>query len=424
MALQVTTPAVGRDSSRDAVAGRASLLLVDDQPEGLLALEAMLEGLGQDLVKARSGAEALRHVAEKDFALVLLDVRMPGMDGLETARRIRESGRSRDTPLIFVTAGSDSDTLVIQGYALGAVDYIVKPVVPEILRSKVSVFVELARKTDLVRRQAREMQRLNESLRSQVARLERAEREIRSLNVRLERRAEELLAVNQELEAFSYSVSHDLQEPLRGIDGFTQALVEDWAGALGPEGQDQLRRVRAAAQRMGRLIDDLLQLSRVTRAELHSVPVDLSALAREVAGELRERDPARAVDFRIPDGIAARGDPRLLRLVLQNLMGNAWKFTSRRPDAVIEFSATPGDRGVTYGVRDNGVGFDMAFAGKLFRPFQRLHLRSEFAGSGVGLATVQRIVRRHGGRAWGEGEVGRGASFHFTLPSAPPEGTP
>ncbi|MCI0343229.1 MAG: response regulator [Planctomycetales bacterium] len=418
------TPAAEPIPSRDAVSGRASLLLVDDQPEGLLALEAMLEGLGQNLVKARSGAEALRALAGEDFALVLLDVRMPIMDGLETARRIRELERSRDTPLIFVTAANDNDTRVIQGYALGAVDYIVKPVIPEILRSKVSVFVELARKTELVRRQAREMQRLNESLRSQVARLERAEREIRTLNARLERRAEELLAVNQELEAFSYSVSHDLQEPLRGIDGFTQALVEDWAGTLGAEGQDQLRRVRAAAQRMGQLIDDLLQLSRVTRAELTPVPVDLSALAREVAEELRERDPGRSVEFRIPDGMAARGDPRLLRQVLQNLLGNAWKFTSRRPEAVIEVSATPGDGGATYAVRDNGVGFDRNFVGKLFRPFQRLHLRRDFAGSGVGLATVQRIVRRHGGRVWAEGEVGRGAAFHFTLPSAPPEGAP
>jgi PAS domain S-box-containing protein len=242
-----------------------------------------------------------------------------------------------------------------------------------------------------------------------------AEARIKALNEDLERRVSELAALNRELEAFSYSVSHDLRAPLRSIDGFSQALLEEYAGAIDEPGQDYLRRVRAATQRMGDLIDDLLNLSRVTRRELRYERVDLSEMARTIAGQLQRTDPARRVDFTIADGLVVRGDPHLLRVALENLLGNAWKFTTKQPAPRVEFGVRERDGQRVYFVRDNGVGFDMAYSGKLFGAFQRLHRNSEFPGTGIGLATVQRIVTRHGGRVWAEAEAGNGATFHFTL---------
>ncbi len=244
----------------------------------------------------------------------------------------------------------------------------------------------------------------------------RAEMEILDLNAQLSQRALALEAANKELEAFSYSVSHDLRAPLRSLDGFSLALLEDYAGTLDAAAGSHLQRIRAAAQRMGLIIDDLLKLSRVTRADLRVEQVDLSALARATADDLRQRDPGRGVEFVIADGLSAAGDPRLLRMVLDNLLGNAWKFTSRCKHARIEFGARGEDGGSGFFfVKDNGAGFDMAHAGKLFGAFQRLHGPEEYEGTGIGLATVQRIIHRHGGRVWAEGEVGGGATLFFTL---------
>ncbi|MFH1483702.1 MAG: MASE3 domain-containing protein [Chloroflexota bacterium] len=231
----------------------------------------------------------------------------------------------------------------------------------------------------------------------------------------LARQAAELAAVNKELEAFSYSVSHDLRAPLRGIDGFSQALLEDYAGKLDAQGKDYLQRVRAACQRMAQLIDDLLSLSRVARAETRYEVVSLSGLAQTIATELRKAQPERQVEFIIAGGLVASGDVRLLRITLEKLLENAWKFTAKHPSARIEFGAVQREGKTVYFVRDNGVGFDMAFADKLFSPFQRLHAETEFPGTGIGLAMAERIVHRHGGRVWAEGEVERGATFYFTL---------
>jgi PAS domain S-box-containing protein len=248
------------------------------------------------------------------------------------------------------------------------------------------------------------------------------EENIRRLNRDLQQRAVALDAANKELEAFSYSVSHDLRAPLRAIDGFGQALLEDCATSLNEQCRQYLQRIRAATQRMGALIDDLLMLSRVTRAEIRREPVDLGQLAQSVIAGLETAEPGRKVERQIQAEMMADGDPRLMRIVFENLLGNAWKFSRyASPARIVAGSHMDNSGTLVYYVRDNGVGFDMAYADKLFGAFQRLHAVSDFPGTGIGLATVQRIIHRHGGRVWAESETGKGASFYFTLgPSAPP----
>ncbi len=236
----------------------------------------------------------------------------------------------------------------------------------------------------------------------------------------LQRRTEELAHINAELEQFAYSVSHDLRAPLRSVDGFSQILLEDYAPELDEEGEDYLRRVRAASQRMGELIDNLLNLSRLTRGSMRKEAVDLSALAKAFVDELRESRPERRVEFVVEEGLLVDGDRQLLRVALNHLLDNAWKFTAKQPRAKIEFGTVQHDGEPAYFVRDDGAGFDMAYADNLFGPFQRLHSVTEFEGAGIGLAAVQRVIHRHGGRVWAEGAVGDGATFYFTLPRTEP----
>ncbi len=261
--------------------------------------------------------------------------------------------------------------------------------------------------------------------------LSEAEAEVRTLNAELEvrvaLRTAELERVNKNLEAFTYSVSHDLRTPLRALSGFSAALVEDYGDRLDETGRGYAGSIMAASERMAALIDDLLVLSRVSRAGMNREPVDLSAEAAAVAGELESRDRGRAVRFIIEDGIRVTADRSLIRTVLQNLLENAWKFTARRDGAVIEFARAAGEDGaageegmVCCCVRDNGAGFDPAYVAKLFEPFERLHDAAEFPGTGIGLASVARIIERHGGRAWAEGAVGQGATFYFTLSANDP----
>lgn len=255
---------------------------------------------------------------------------------------------------------------------------------------------------------------------AQIQARDRSLQEARDLlEQRVQARTAELNATNKELEAFCYSVSHDLRSPLRSIDGFSLALAEDCHDVLSPEAKVYLERIRASTQRMGMLIDDLLALSRITRGEIRQERVDLSALARAIASELASAEPDRPIEVVIRDGITAVGDSRLLRQVLENLIGNAWKFTSKTAEPTIEVGSVV-DRGVvTYFVKDNGAGFDPAYADRLFGVFQRLHAMTEFPGTGVGLAIVDRIIQRHGGKVWADAVSGRGASFYFRLGPEP-----
>jgi light-regulated signal transduction histidine kinase (bacteriophytochrome) len=237
-----------------------------------------------------------------------------------------------------------------------------------------------------------------------------------AIAIRNTRLYEEKSRANNELESFSYSVSHDLRAPIRAINGFTHILLDEYNDKLDPDALKHLRRVSDAGRRMGELIDDILRLSRVTRSEIHRVPVDLSMLAQSVLGELQNTYKDRSVQVVIAAGLKVNADLNLMRILLENLLGNAWKFTQKHASARIEMGVTQRDNLVTYFVRDDGAGFDMAYVNKLFGAFQRLHDAAEFDGTGIGLATVQRIVNRHGGKVWAEGAVEQGATFYFTLP--------
>lgn len=409
----------------------ASLLLVDDRPENLLALESALEVLGQNLVKVSNGRSALRAALNQDFAVVLLDVRLPDVDGFETATLLRERPRSRHTPIIFLTAVDKEDTQVSKGYELGAVDYIFKPLDPDILRAKVSVFIELDQKKrqierlnrsleERVRQRTTELESANRDLEHEVRERKRAEEEVRQLNSQLEERVRartaELEAANDEMRAFSYSVSHDLRSPLRKIEAFSQLLVDECEDQLSPPAPDYLRRIRGASRHMNALIEDMLKLSRVSREQMKRERVNLSEIARDILDEYQHGYPTRNVTTHIDEGLTAYGDEALLRIALDNLLGNAWKFTGEKEEGIITFKRVELDGEEAFCVGDNGAGFDMNHADKLFQAFQRLHPSHTFPGTGIGLAIVHRIIKRHGGRISGKGSPNEGASFTFTLP--------
>ncbi|MDO8680802.1 MAG: response regulator [Acidobacteriota bacterium] len=390
------------------------ILIAEDSPTQAEKLQALLEEHGYAVVTAHNGKEALAAARRRKPALILSDVVMPEMDGYALCKAIKSDDGLSDVPLVLLTSLASTED-VVKGLDCGADNFIRKPYDERYLLTRLEAIL-LGRAL----RQGQKMQMGVEILLGGRTHLITAERQqILDLLISTYEEAihinEQLKAVNKELEAFSYSVSHDLRAPLRRIDGFSQALIEEYGGALDDRGRDYLERVRAAAQQMAELIEALLGLSRVARTEMRNEDVDLSALARETADTLRQSQPDRRVDFVIAEGLVAPGDGRLLRVVLENLLGNAWKFTQRRPDARIEFGSARHEGQDAYAVRDNGAGFDMAYAAKLFAPFQRLHAEEEFSGTGIGLATVQRILHRHGGKIWAESEVGKGATFYFTL---------
>jgi two-component system, sensor histidine kinase and response regulator len=387
----MTQPQHVTDESTAKVQSTVSILIVDDDSTKRFALKTVLATLGENVVEAASGADALRQLLRQEFAVILLDVRMPGMDGFETAQLVRQRPRSELTPIIFVTALDQAETDMGRGYDLGAVDFVFAPVVPAILRAKVAVFVELYR----------------------------AQQELRRYRTRLETLVDErttaLTSINRELEAFSYSVSHDLRAPLLAFDGLSRSMLEEYGDRLDKRAKDNLKRMRGASQRMTSVFDGLQELFRLTGGEVHREKVDITALAKEIVQELNAANPNRDVKCEIAAEMAAPGDKRLVRILLANLLSNAWKFTGNKPSPRVEVGTEIVDGEARMFVRDNGVGFDMVYAHRLFGAFQRLHSQSEFPGAGIGLATARRIVNRHGGRIWAEGAAGEGATFYFVI---------
>lgn len=403
---------IGREVSRDEEI-RAKILLVDDKPENLIALKAILEPLGAELVLAQSGEDALRQVLRHDFALVLMDARMPGLDGFQAATIIRDRERTRNVPIIFLTAYSTDSEQIFRGYRAGAVDYIGKPYNPDILRMKARVFVDLYEKNAQIKRQAEQLHAIELREAAEAIEREAMQRANEDLERQIAIRTQALVEANREMEAFCYSVSHDLRVPLRTIAATSSILLEETADRLGEEEREYLERQAAAAKRLGHLIDDLLLLSRLGRRSLEVAEVDVTAIARQVIQDLLSQNHGYSVEFEVQEGMRARADKGLLRIALENLLQNAAKYSPDGGKVMIGIEDVGGEK--AFYVKDQGIGFDMAYAHKLFVPFERLHRDGEFEGTGIGLASVQRIVNRHGGRVWAEGSPGKGAKFSIVL---------
>jgi signal transduction histidine kinase len=366
-----------------------AILVVDDNPANRRLYQAMLSDLGAEIFMASSGEEALTRSAERDYAMILLDVHLSGMSGFEVAQAIRDRQPDTDAPIVFVSAMYVHAHDAYRGYRLGAVDYILSPVVPEILRAKAAVFIRLHR----MRLEAQQ----------QAQAVEKAYRELRTAHA--------------EMEGFSYSVSHDLRTPLGHISGFADLLNLGSAGELGDKAREYVSYIQGASRRMNNLIDDMLLLGNMTRVDMQAEDVSLSQMAQEILNELAAAEPRALAEPSVQAGLHARGDARLLRVALSNLLSNAWKYTTGVPRPRVEFGLTEVQGEAVFYVRDNGAGFDVHKAGeRLFRPFQRFHPDAVFKGNGVGLAIVQRVVHKHGGRIWAESEPGSGACFFFTVP--------
>ncbi|HEX4339997.1 MAG TPA: ATP-binding protein [Polyangiaceae bacterium] len=354
---------------------RARVLVVDDNADLRKYLSRLLSP-NYDVMTAEDGEAALDVMDEVTPDIVVSDVMMPRLDGFGLVRSLRAKKKTSSIPVILLSARAGEES-AIDGLDAGSDDYLIKPFSARELLARVRTHVDLAR-----------------SRRAWIAELERT---------------------NHELDSFSYSVSHDLRAPLRAIHGFSGALGAEYSDQLDDKGRDYVQRIQTAVVRMTAMIDSMLELAQITRLGVKTAPVDLSAVAREIVSDLRSADPGRTVKVDIDDGLVARGDVRLVRVALVNLLGNAWKYSSHVEAPHIEFKRWPGDEPVFF-VRDNGAGFDASHATKLFAPFQRFHNQSEFAGTGIGLATVQRIVLRHGGRIWADSAIGAGATFFFSLP--------
>jgi two-component system, sensor histidine kinase and response regulator len=371
---------------------KVNILLVDDNPGKLLTLETILTGLGQNLVKARSAQEALWQLMRQEFAVLLLDVQMPDMDGFELAALIRGHQRYAHIPIIFISTVNRSEMHIFKGYALGAVDYL-DTLIPEVLRAKVAVFVDLFKKTA----------------------------EVRQLNAELERRVEERTAElrrsNEELQQFAYVASHDLQEPLRMVTSYVQLLAQRYQGQLDSEAQEFIGYAVEGAQRMKALIDDLLAYSRVNIRERLVVPTDSGAVLQQTLQNLHIQIAESGATVTADPLPTVSTDRMQLGLLWQNLLSNALKFRGQEPPRVHVSARRQGNEWV-FSVRDNGIGMEPRHTERIFQMFQRLHTRQEYPGTGIGLAICKKIVERHGGRIWVESEPGQGTTFSFTLPAA------
>ena len=410
VAAMLRTASESRDSGQKTSMDFKKVLAVDDSLTYLEELAGELRDEGYDVVKARSGEEALELLAIQPVDAILLDLVMPGLSGTDVCRRVKAAPALRYVPLIILTAVSEREAM-LQGINAGADDYVAKSADFEPLKARLRAQLRRKQFED-------ENRRMREQLFAQESEARQARAVIeatQTLSQQLARQNGSLELLNRDLEVFAYSVSHDLRQPLRAIEGFSKLLAVSCGDKLDARERHLLDGVRTGAAQMGNRIEGLLALSRVARRELALTSIPLDELAAKIAATLHELEPHRVVEFVSAAGLEVEGDPHLLASVLENLLGNAWKYTSRCAHARVELGVMNAAAGRIYFVRDNGAGFDMNYAEKLFRPFERLHTAEEFPGTGIGLATVERIIKRHGGRIWAEGTIGGGACFYFTL---------
>jgi two-component system sensor histidine kinase/response regulator len=373
----------------------ARLLIVDDEAAQMKALCDTLSLEGYATVGFSNGLRALQALREETFDLLLTDLMMPEMDGIELIARAKEL--APDLVVVMMTGHATIDTAV-KAMQAGALDYIVKPF-------KLNVILPVLNRAVAVRRLRLENALLERQVAERTRELEVANRQLES--------------ANKELEAFSYSVSHDLRAPLRAVQGFVQIYMEDFGNSIPKEGMPVLEHVVQGSQRMGQLIEDLLEFSRLGRQPILRQIVPLDRMVSRLVSDIQGREPERRVELKVATLGDCEGDPSLIEQVLVNLISNAFKFTRKRDLARIEIGCAKAGDELVYRVKDNGAGFDMKYAAKLFGVFQRLHTTSEFEGTGVGLSIVKRIIERHGGRIWAESEVDKGTTFFFTLPPEP-----
>jgi len=383
---------------------RVNILIVDDEPSNLMALEAVLGDLGQNFIRAHSGAEALRHVLNHDFAVILLDVQMADMNGIETAAAIRSRERSSKIPIIFLTGVVKSDDMMFQGYSAGAVDYLMKPIRPDVLRAKVEVFVELGLARLRLQEEAEQISQLN-------AELERK-------NADLEEKTAELQETVSELESYSYSISHDMRAPLRAMEGYASILLDEASQGLDPEHQSYLRKIAGGARRLDNLIQDILSYSQLSRGELKLMPVDVDRLVNDIVEQYPGMQPPEA-DIRIEGKLPTiLGNEASLTQCLANLLGNAIKFVKPGTTPRIRIRAERKNGHEVLWFQDNGIGIAPQDIDRIFGIFVKIHSPETYMGTGIGLSIVRKAAERMGGQVGVESEVGQGSRFWLRLPAA------
>jgi two-component system sensor histidine kinase/response regulator len=366
---------------------RPKILIVDDKPENLVALEKVLADLDVEVIQATSGNEALKTTLYHDFALALLDIQMPEMDGYELAEILRDEEKTSRLPFIFISAVYTDNLNIFKGYEQGAFSFITKPFQPEILINKVKFFISIYEQ-DL---------------------------ELHRLNRDLLQKNEELQLINNELESFSYSISHDLRAPLRAMSGYSGMLEEDYGNVLDEEGRNMLRMINKNALRMGNLVDDLLAFSRLGRKEILKVRINTDEMVASILNDLAHT-ASHPAKIKVGSLAPMFGDNNLLQQVWINLISNAIKYSAKKENPEVEIGCSESGEEIIYHVKDNGVGFDLKYKDKLFGVFQRLHSASEFEGTGIGLAIVKKIITKHQGRVWADAIMNEGATFFFSLP--------
>jgi two-component system sensor histidine kinase/response regulator len=378
-----------------------TILIIDDKQSNIVALEHLLEKTGRTFINATNGKEGLKLALNNPVELIILDVQMPEMNGFEVAQVLKSSKRTKDIPIIFASAEKKERDSIMQGFEEGAVDYLSKPLDPELTRAKVSVLLK-------IQLQKKELIEKNKSL-------EEAEAKIKDLNTSLQKNLQQVESMNKELESFSYSVSHDLRAPLRSIMGYAKILEEDYHDKLDNSGKQALGTIQQNAGRMNNLIDDLLEFSKQGRKHLSKSLVNVEELVTKIVSEIGTTNKHNA-EIKVGELHSMYADHSLLTQVWINLISNAIKYSSKKDAPQIQIGSQKNQDEIIYFVRDNGSGFDMTYVDKLFNVFQRLHKSTDFEGTGIGLALVQRIISRHDGRVWAEGKLNEGATFYFSLP--------